>query len=133
MKALSEKNKLTKNQVFLPLTETLKKEVEAAWEAYYAAKDFKLCWAGSADFDEHTTGTFEYYGTVEGYDILYFRYAINSTGLYGIEIGEHIFKTGAQFELLAYRNGKLFHLAELYEDGKISEQSIAAIYDAFKK
>ena len=86
-----------------------------------SAKD--ILWA-----DETPSGAGRrYYGTDNGYVIL--------CGIGGpecrwtIEIGEYVFKYSCHFWLWAYKDGELFQLKDVYEQGLISDDAIQAAWE----
>ena len=51
----------------------------------------------------------------------------------GVKIDAYNFAYGTPASLYAYKNGRVYLLSDLYEDGKISEQSIAALCEKNKE
>lgn len=49
------------------------------------------------------------------------------------ELAEEVFIHGSVFQLLAYRNGKIYELEQLCKDGKVSEDSIKAMAELHKE
>lgn len=66
-----------------------------------------------------------YYGSYDGYDVLFS--AGMMTVISSIEIAGEDFKYGSSFNLYAYRDGEFRYLKDVYEDGLISEASIAEL------
>ena len=97
------------------LSEEKKVEIEDTWYTQYRWR-----W-----HDEG--GRCRYYGTYEGYDILFnqmgelFADVIGTQKIAGIE-----FFSGNPFNFYGYRDGKLYEVHELYEQGKLSAESIAS-------
>ena len=87
----------------------------------------------AADWGEHTGFPYEmkfihfyYYGTNNGYHIIYFRsvYA-NSCESHIVEIAGYQFDSGIGSQLMAYKNGVFFDLQEAYYSGLVSKKAVA--------
>jgi len=136
VKALSQINDLGKPTNLPALPDELKTEVEKVWSAYCFAKyeKFNWIWKGSGKFDENTVGSFEYICSVEGYDLLYFYPGAGMDVLWSFKIGEYPFKFGCPgHAIYAFKGDTMYPLDVLYEDGKISEESIEALFENHKQ
>ena len=107
------------------LSEEKKAEIEDAWYSRY-----KWTW-----HDEG--GLCRYYGTYEGYDIIFNQMGALQPDVLGTQkIAGIEFFSGNPFNFYGYRNGKLYEVHELYEQGKLGADSIAAaaeIHNSEKK
>lgn len=103
---------------FPKLSRWKRNRIEKAWSESYSSG---LYWVESPD----KRGD-RYYGTYQGYDIFLLGswdgVAVNCT----ITVGEQKFGYPQGFGLYAHKNGKIISLKDLYEDGKISDESVAA-------
>ena len=63
-----------------------------------------------------------YYGNENGYILIYSRGALSS--LHRVQIGPKSFKSGYNFTLFAYKDGVLYDLKDVYEDGLVSLEAI---------
>ncbi len=94
--------------------------------------DYPLAWYHEYDFGA------VYLGYENGYDIFYYNPGYLSTGMADIDppnlvLGEVNFNA-MWLTFLAYKNGKIYYLQNLYDDGKISQekaQELKTAYDAY--
>ena len=70
-----------------------------------------------------------YYGTYQGYDILFYQSSLGSAVMDSKEIAGFLFSSGSPFHLLGYRDGTFNDVSDLYNDGKLSKESIAAAFE----
>lgn len=103
------------------LSDRMKKEMQQ-WYVFGGgwARDFY--WA-----DDHNGAGKRYYGTENGYVIYCNRGALPFVCT--IEIGEYEFSHSREFWLLAYKDGEVFELKELYEQGLISDDAIKTAWE----
>ena len=73
------------------------------------------------------------YGKNAGYYILYLTSSMGTAVVTETEIAGQVFKAGRPFELLAYKDGTIYDLASLYEEGKISVKAIEKIAEMHKE
>ncbi len=99
------------------ISNSKKQEIEEAWYGQYAWK-----WAGDSD----STGC-RHYGEFNGYDVYFYQADFPLESITEYELAEEVFIHGSVFQLLAYRNGKIYELEQLCKDGKVSEESIKAM------
>lgn len=66
-------------------------------------------------------------GKYDGYLTVMFRSGTHAAMIMETEIGEYTFCYGSSFSLLAIKDGAFYNLKDLYEDGNISEESVAEI------
>ena len=59
--------------------------------------------------------------------MIFYQGEIPLESITGYEIAGENFICGSFFQLLAYRNGKIYELEQLCKDGKVSEESIKAM------
>ena len=97
-------------------------EVAALEEQVADELDYQIAPVAEMKFDR-----FGYYGTENGYHIIFFHSAYNP--IYGTpsarEIAGYSFEFGGTSQLVAYRNGEFIDLQEAYEKGIISQKAIA--------
>lgn len=98
-------------------------------DAFYAQEGYRFNWCNPAAKD-HTSD--RYYGTHGGYGILFTSSIGPLEMISTVTIGDYSFKHAMQFELYAHRDGEFRPLKEIYDDGLISDQSIAEIYEAHR-
>jgi len=105
--------------VAVELTAEMRKEIKEA----LSSKE-KVDHTGHTEADEQFVCGMRYYGTYNGYVILL------DEGDYtwkSLKIGETEFRYRSPFQLYAYRDGKLYSLRTVYEDGKVTDGQIAQI------
>ncbi|MBO5324221.1 MAG: hypothetical protein J6A88_09040 [Oscillospiraceae bacterium] len=94
------------------LSDWMKEEIEAA----YKNLGFQYSWT------EDSPKTLRYYGTDNGYVIFYQRLSLTSVG--EIVIADKTFISNNRFLLLAYKDGELLQLKDVFEQGLISTEAI---------
>ena len=83
---------------------------------------------------ENTWGTAEknepirYYGHFEGYDIVFYHEGKQVCITGGLTIAGIPFSYSSPFAIVGYKDGILYDLNELYKEGKISIETIRALY-----
>jgi len=111
-----------------------KRQIANGWKKFGLSlydknpENYALCW----NVGERRGGCF-CYGSYRGYDILYTEASMTMAVISGITIGEETFKAGNPFELVAYKNGTVYDLNTLYEDGKIPAKIIKQIHEIHKQ
>lgn len=78
-------------------------------------------------------GTLRYYGTYEGYDILFYCGSGMLAAISGKTIGKSSFSHPQSFSLLAYKDGEFRSLEEIYDEGLISDESVAKAADTHRE
>ena len=133
VKALAQINNSGNPQNLPSLPNTLKTQTPTAWSAYYLAnrRTENVRWEDNAD--DQTNTVFQYFCSAEGYDVFWSMGALQPAVMSGVTIGKYHFTYGTPASLYAYKSGRVYLLSDLYEDGKISEQSIAALYEKGKE
>lgn len=101
------------------LSESKKQKIDEAWNAKYNAH---IQWN---DPVPRATDGMRYYGTYDGYDILY----LSGQELWasGIQIGNNSFCSLTDFVLYAHKDGEIRRLSGVYNDGLIGDESIAKV------
>jgi len=104
------------------LSDERKEVIDSVWLAQHANK--KWNW-----YDGYR-GLCCYYGTYQGYDILLHQQSgVTSIDGGSEEIAGYLFSSIDPFDLLGYRNGIFYDVSDLYNDGKLSKESIAAAFE----
>ena len=93
------------------LSDWMKVEIGQAYEKQF----------NGAEGIEHSKDM-RYYGNENGYILLYSRGALPS--VHRVQIGSKSFKSGYSFTLFAYKDGVLYDLKDVYEDGLISLEAV---------
>ena len=89
-------------------------------------KEVADAWAKKGNYDEVEFTIFNYYGTDNGYHIVFFRpVGADLQGMYTGKIAEYKFVIGTGSQLLAYRNGRFIKLSIAYHLGLVSEEAVA--------
>jgi len=97
------------------LSEEKKAEIEDTWYAQY-----EWTWYDNG-------GRCRYYGTYEGYDLIFHQMGDILLDVVGTKVIAGIeFYCGNSFNFYGHRDGKIYEVAELYESGALSKESIAA-------
>lgn len=91
-------------------------------------KDYALYWGN----DEGIGGSF-CYGSYRGYDILFTEGSMGMAVVSSVTIGEETFKAGNPFQIVAYKNGTIYDVNTLYEEGKISAEVIKQMHEIHKQ
>ena len=105
----------------LPLSDEEKKTIQRAWAVVHCG----LLW----DSEEKQKNTARYYGTYNGYDIVYYVSEVPpySKDYYSSTIADYLFEFDRASVIFGFRDGEYAFINKLYEDGKLSEESIAQI------
>ena len=74
---------------------------------------------------EFTLGTFRYYGTENGYHIIFFTGQVVMPMMSQKTIAGSTFSYNCIFRLYAYRNNRFIDLDEAYKKGLVSKETIA--------
>ena len=83
---------------------------------------------------EDTWGTAEkferirYYGTFEGYDIVFYDMDAQIAVTGSVKVGDYIFSYRKRFAIVGHKGGVVYDLVELYNKGEISAESVAKMY-----
>lgn len=118
-------------EVQLPLLadEARLNKIEEDWVNFWMARYTEipsLQWSDNG-------GANHFYGRSSGYDILYVRGQMSMAVLSEIKIADQVFKSGYPFELLAYKDGVIYSLLDLYTEGEISEKTIQTVAKLHKE
>lgn len=81
-------------------------------------------WFDGSEESKHL-GNLCYYGRYQGYDVIFMETMLQV--LSGKGIGEEEFHHNTSFVLYAYKNGEFIELEDAYEQGLISDRSLARI------
>lgn len=124
---------IMQGEVKLSMTADAKKleEIENKWLEKRLKDIESMPDMGKWNWDEES-GCF-CYGKNAGYYILYYTPAMGMAVVTETEIAGQVFKAGKPFELCAYKNGVIYDLATLYEEGKISQAAIEKIAEKHKE
>ena len=82
-------------------------------------------YSGYVDEDPRYVCGMRYYGTYNGYAVLFEEGGL--TMMSSIRIGNEVFEHSSSFNLLAFRDGKFQSLKDVYEAGDISDRDIVKI------
>lgn len=104
-----------------------KKEIEKSW---LNKEDSELIWYTEDDPDTANSGM-RYYGTYNGYDILYCPVSFMQPGY--VVIGDELFLGRSDFRLYGYQDGTFRALAYLYRDGLIIDEQITEIAETHRE
>lgn len=96
-------------------------EIERAWQNLYGTW-FGVWWE---DGVYQSMDGIRYYGTCNGYDILYRPTYVQR--LTDISFGDISFAHPATFSLLAYREGQFYSLRDLYQHGMVTRSQLQEI------
>ena len=110
------------------LSQQLRQEIEENW---YEFRSEELVW------DDKIPPTYgaRYYGTYNGYTILFDNSGMQLQAYWAIQVGTESFKHYAGFQLYAYKDGEFIWLPDAYEQGLISDDAVsqaAKIHRAFE-
>ena len=81
-------------------------------------------WFDGSEESKHL-GTLCYYGRYQGYDVIFVETML--AVISGKKIGNEEFHHSSGFVLYAYKNGEFIPLGDAYEQGLISDRSLARI------
>lgn len=105
------------------VSDTLRNEIREAYKQQFDSPNF-------ANDDDDTIAGMQYYGTYNGYTVLF------SSGMLAVlsefQIGSYTFKWGSNCNLYAYKDGEFHQLSQVYEAGGITDQQIGEIAAAHK-
>jgi hypothetical protein len=110
----------------------LSEEKRAELEALYESKEEDISWYSKS----RPGARFRYYGSFNGYDVVYYKYPPGpgfDMGLqiqidYNITIADYVFQNGSAVEIIAVKDGKTIALKEAYEQGLISTEQVGEIH-----
>lgn len=110
------------------LSEEKKTEIQ---NAYFEKTGYQLGnWYDPKNPETHL-GTDRYYGSYEGYEIIFCPGVAEM--LTTIKIADMEFRYGSAFVIYAYQNGVFQKLEDVYESGKITTDSIKKIFQIHKE
>ena len=69
-----------------------------------------------------------YYGNFNGYDIVFYEYVRPLTYMDAKSVGDYIFIHGWSFAIVGHKDGVVYELEELYNNGEISDEALTEIY-----
>ena len=106
------------------LAEEKKQKIETAWLSEH--ESFPC-------FDDSTTGQTEglrYYGTYQGYDILFYDgfSILDEAG--AVQVGCLSFRHGYKFCLYAFQNGVFYDLSEIYDTNLFNDTALLLVAQA---
>ena len=85
----------------------------------------------ACDVTESGDHYIRYYGTYNGYIIIFAK--SNATAIGEMNIAGKLFLCSNLFHIYAYRDGELYKLQDVYNDGLLSDENIAEIYEIHKR
>lgn len=104
------------------LTEKMKHQIEQT----LAKEDCPI--VGDWYSEENNDGV-RYYGTYNGYDILFGHGELSLTAFYAVSAAGIAFRNPHSFQLLAHKDGQLYSLQSLYELGMLTREDIEKMHD----
>ncbi|MBQ9930186.1 MAG: hypothetical protein IJO72_05355 [Oscillospiraceae bacterium] len=111
----------------------LSEEKRAELEALYESKEEDISWYSKS----RPSARFRYYGSFNGYDVVYYKYPPGpgfDMGLqniqidYNITIADYVFQNDSAVEIIAVKDGKTIALKEACEQGLITIEQVGEIY-----
>lgn len=100
------------------VSDALRNEIREAYKQQFDSPNF-------ANDDDDTIAGMQYYGTYNGYTVLF------SSGMLCVvsefQIGSYAFKWGSSCSLYAYKDGEFHNLSQVYEDGDLTDDHIEEI------
>ena len=111
----------------------LSEEKRVELEALYESKEEDISWYSKS----RPGARFRYYGSFNGYDIVYYKYPPgpgfdmmlqNTTIDYNITIENLIFKNSSAVEIIAVKDGKKINLETAYKQGLITIEQVKEIH-----
>lgn len=104
---------------------TLDEDTKALVETLWHAQNTELNW----DSGEYLKRSTRYYGTYEGYIFFLNVSAVppHSLSYYRYVIAGSTFEMSCSATFYGYKDGRFFRMRDLYDDGIISEKTVAAI------
>ena len=103
------------------LTEEMANEIEQAW---LRENKHGLQWYLTDDGEVIPDGV-RYYGTYNGYSILFVEG--NLTVMGGYQVGDAVFRHSSSFTLLSYYDGEFLELRDVYAAGGITDEDLMLI------
>lgn len=108
----------------------LSEEKRVELEALFASKEDDISWYSQSK----PNARFRYYGSFNGYDIVYYKHPPfdlmlqNITIDYNITIENLIFKNSSAVEIIAVKDGKKIDLETAYKQGLITIEQVREIH-----
>lgn len=106
-------------------TDEIRNQINAAWLDRYGEE---LDWSEKNELNWYRT---QHYGSVGGKQI-FLRTALEPrviAAIAQIHVGQYVFEHHYDFEIYVFEAGDLLTLAEAYEQGRVSDTEVQAIYD----
>ena len=126
----------TLNEHGLPvISESLRNKLNSALkehDQFGFTETYLDIWGSEEDYEAAAAGriglAIRYYGNYDGYDIVFFKNRTPVQIEAGLQIEEYLFEYGTPFSIIGHKDGVTYGLEELYENGKISKESLGKIY-----
>jgi len=100
-----------------------KKEIEDAWYGRFSWK-----WAE----EPNITGC-RHYGKYDGYDVYFYQAEFPLQNITEYQIAGEKFVNGSDFQLIAYQDGIIYKLEQIFKDGEVSKDSVYAMAKLHKE
>ena len=113
---------------FLTLSDEIKAEIASVYSPSPLTAEH---WFSAADLGKPNTGKLEYLGTYNGYVILFQVGSV--TAIESKTIAGYTFSSRTSFSLRGYKDKEFYEVSSLYNDGKLTEEDVAAIHRMYRQ